>query len=191
MFNNDFPRFVSIVLYNRVGVRAVRHFLTWTSWEPAKQIKGSFFHGYSTRLACLGFQKQAQRDFFTKLNIQETYNVLFCVHRWSLSSFAIFLNHLPANSFLIKITHDWSDESVCGQSESLCSLYKYQYFSNASFVCDGLFTIYRQDKIIKLFSNLMPIRTNLPPNLNKDFIEPPCTEDVSWSEYCDVAIYWR
>ena len=26
----------------------------------------------------------------------------------------------------------------------------------------------------ELFSNLIPIRGNLPPNLNKGFIEPPC-----------------
>ena len=30
--------------------------------------------------------------------------------------------------------------------------------------------------MFKLFSNLIPIRENLPPNLNKGFIEPPCTE---------------
>ena len=29
--------------------------------------------------------------------------------------------------------------------------------------------------MFKLFSNLIPMRTNLPPNLNKGFIEPPCT----------------
>ena len=28
--------------------------------------------------------------------------------------------------------------------------------------------------LFELFSNLIPIWKNLPPNLNKDFIEPPC-----------------
>ena len=29
--------------------------------------------------------------------------------------------------------------------------------------------------MFKLFSNLIPLRKNLPPNLNKGFIEPPCS----------------
>ena len=37
--------------------------------------------------------------------------------------------------------------SARGQSELLQGLYKYRYQSNASFVCDEIFTMYRQDNI--------------------------------------------
>ena len=32
--------------------------------------------------------------------------------------------------------------------------------------------------ILELFSNLIPMRKNQPPNLNKGFIEPPCICNV-------------
>ena len=70
-----------------------------------------------------------------------------------------------------------SDGSAWGQSELLHALYKYSYLSNASFVCDGIFTIYRQNNIIFFFSDFIPVRKNLPPNFNKGFIEPPCTSN--------------
>ena len=45
-------------------------------------------------------------------------------------------------------------------------------YSNASFVFNEFFTIYTQ------------YTTNLPPNLNKDFIEPPCRCDLLFLIFC-------
>ena len=60
-------------------------------------------------------------------------------------------------------------DSSRGQSE-VWGLYKYRYLNNASTVCDEIFTVYTQDNAdyydVNLFSNLHPIRKNLPPNLN-------------------------
>ena len=61
---------------------------------------------------------------------------------------------------------------------------KCQYLSNASTVCDGIFTIHSQDNIdyyhFWIIFKLIPIQKNLPPNLNKGFIEPPCIWHFGW-----------
>ena len=49
--------------------------------------------------------------------------------------------------------------------------------TQALFVMNSPYTpkIMQIATMLKLFSNLIPIRKNLPPHLNKGFIEPPCT----------------
>ena len=79
-----------------------------------------------------------------------------------------------------------SIDSPRGQSAFFRDLGKYRYLSNASTVCDEIFTNTLKTTQItikfKSFSHLIPIRKNLPPNLNKGFIEPPCisTHIILW-----------
>ena len=41
--------------------------------------------------------------------------------------------------------------------------------------------------MFKLFPILFPIRENLPPNLNKDFIEPPCTGEITFMRMAQLV----
>ena len=98
-----------------------------------------------------------------------TVNKLKLKFPWTISNICI----------LIRITHDSSHEFARGQSGLLRGLWKYQYLSTlALFVMEVLRRTVKITYIINIFesySNLIPIRKNLPPYLNKGFIEPPCS----------------
>ena len=79
--------------------------------------------------------------------MQENSVVVFCAYCRSWSSHIIFMNHQQANSYSTKIIHDQSHRSSRRQSGLSRGLCKCWYLSNASTICDGIFTIYSQDSI--------------------------------------------